>query len=162
MLNKIVLWVVLIAPWFTLFFLEKEEIKRYMPAAIFASFLMTVYNIFAYNQNHWELKESILPWLDPLFVSGVFGAFPVITLWVFHFTYGRFGSYLLTNIVIDFMFAIFPIHYVFQEILGIYKLINISALERFILFVIFSVVLYGFYKWQEGIFRPHVSPGQNK
>lgn len=162
MLNKIVLWVVLIAPWFTLFFLKKEEIKRYMPAAISASFLMTVYNIFAYNQNHWEIKVSIISLLDPLFVSGVFGAFPVIALWVFHFTYGRFGSYLLTNIVIDFMFAVFPIHYVFQEILGIYKLINISALERFILFVIFSVVLYAFYKWQEGIFRPNISPGQNK
>ncbi|WP_417897872.1 hypothetical protein ABN702_16530 [Bacillus haimaensis] len=162
MLNKIVLWVILIAPWFTLFFLKKEEIKRYMPAAIFASFLMTIYNNFAYNQAHWELKVSIIPSLDPLFVSGVFGAFPVITLWVFHFTYGRFGAYLLTNIVIDFMFAVFPIHYVFQEILGIYKLMNISALERFFLFVFFSVVLYGFYKWQEGIFRPNVRPSQNK
>jgi ABC-type Fe3+-siderophore transport system permease subunit len=80
MLNKIVLWVVLIAPWFTLFFLKKEEIKRYMPAAIFASFLMIIYNIFAYNQAHWEIKVSIIPWLDPLFVPGIFGAFPVITL----------------------------------------------------------------------------------
>lgn len=156
MLNKIVLWFVLLAPWFTLFFLKKEDIKRYTPAAIFASYIMMIYNIIADNRGHWELKASIIPWLDPLFVSGVFGAFPVITLWVFYFTYGRFGAYLLTNIVIDFMFAFFPIHYLFQDILGIYKLINITRIERFTLFVFFSVVLYGFFKWQEGVFKHRV------
>lgn len=155
MLNKFILWMILITPWLTLSLLKKEGIKRFMPAAIFASFLMMIYNIIAYNQHHWEISDTIIPWLKPLFVSGVFGAFPVITLWIFYFTYGNFKRYLLTNIVLDFMFAFFPLHYLFHDVLKIYKLVAITPLERFILFVTFSIVIYGFYKWQEEIFTPN-------
>jgi len=154
MLNKIILWVILIGPWLTLFFLKKEDVKRFMPAGIFASLLMILYNIYAKNQNHWVLNDLLFPWLKPLFTSGVLGAFPIITLWIFYFTYGKFWVYLLTNIILDFMFAIFPLDYVFQNILGIYKLINITSWERFILFVLESVIIYGYYKWQESIFKP--------
>ncbi|WP_269083310.1 hypothetical protein [Ornithinibacillus contaminans] len=37
MLNQVILWGILIAPWLTLFFMKKDAIKRYMPVAIFAS-----------------------------------------------------------------------------------------------------------------------------
>ncbi|MEC1525642.1 hypothetical protein P9D43_26935 [Neobacillus niacini] len=157
MLNKIVLLMILIVPWFTLFLLKKEEIKRYMPAAIFASFLMIIYNVISKNLMHWEIKETLIPVLKPLFVSGVFGLFPVIVIWIFYFTYRKFWKYLLANIILDFMFAIFPIHYWLQDILGIYKLINITKWERFILFVATSVVIYGFYKWQEEIIKPEIT-----
>lgn len=153
MLNKIVLWTILIAPWFTLFLLKKENIKRFMPAAIFASYLMLIYNVVANNQKHWVINETLIPWLKPLFISGVFGAFPVITLWVFYFTYGKFWKYIIANIIMDFMFAVFPIHYLFQEVLGIYKLVNMTPWGRFFLFVSFSIVIYGYYKWQEGLFH---------
>lgn len=153
MLNKIVLWTILIAPWFTLFLFKKENIKRFMPAAMCASYLMIIYNVVANNQKHWVINETLIPWLKPLFVSGVFGAFPVITLWVFHYTYGKFWKYLVTNIIIDFLFAVFPIHYLFQEVLGIYELVNITLWGRFILFVFFSIVIYGYYKWQEDMFH---------
>ncbi|WHX98061.1 hypothetical protein [Neobacillus sp. DY30] len=153
MLNKIVLWTILIAPWFTLFLVKKENIKRFMPAAMCASYLMIIYNVVANNQKHWVINETIIPWLKPLFVSGVFGAFPVITLWVFDYAYGNFRKYLVTNIIIDFMFAVFPIHYLFQEVLGIYELVNITLWGRFFLFVFFSIVIYGYYKWQEDMFH---------
>ncbi len=123
-----------------------------MPAAVFASYLMIIYNVVANNQKHWVINETLIPWLKPLFVSGVFGAFPVITLWVFYYTYGNFWKYLVANIILDFMFA-FPIHYLFQEVLGIYELVNITPWGRFILFVVFSIVIYGYYKWQEDMFH---------
>ncbi|MFZ3591003.1 hypothetical protein ACOI1C_17545 [Bacillus sp. DJP31] len=44
MLSKVVLWTMLIAPWFSLFLLKKEDIKRFMPVAILAAFLMVLYN----------------------------------------------------------------------------------------------------------------------
>lgn len=156
MINNFILWTVLIAPWFTLFLIKKEKIKRFMPAAIFASYLMITYNVIANNQNHWVLNDPLIPWLEPLFVSGVFGAFPVITIWVFYFTYGKFLVYFAVNIVIDFMFAVFPVHYLFQEVLGIYELVNITPWERFILFVFFSIVLYGYQKWQDEVFNANL------
>jgi len=153
LLNKILLWTILIAPWFTLFLIKKENIKRFMPAALCASYLMIIYNVVANNQKHWVINDTIIPWLKPLFVSGVFGAFPVITLWVFHFTYGKFWKYLITNIIIDFMFAVFPLHYLFQEVLNIYKLVTITPWKRFLLFVFFSLIIYVYYKWQDSMFH---------
>lgn len=142
----------LFLPWFTLFFLKKDAVKSYMPVGILASFMMAVYNTYASNQNHWEIKTNIIPSLKPLFVPGIFGVFIITTIWIFYFTYGNFLRYLLTNIVADFMFAIFPIHYLLQEKWGIYELVNITRFERFGLFVTFSVILYGFQMWLEGIF----------
>jgi len=150
--NKVLLWGMLILPWFTLFFLKKEGIKRYMPVALFASLLMTIYNVVAYNQKHWEINDTIIPWLKPLFVPGIFGGFLIVTIWIFYYTYGRFWKYLITNMAADFMFAIFPIHYLFQEKLGIYQLTYITPLGRFTLFVIFAIVLYLYQLWQEEIF----------
>ncbi|MGW9103736.1 hypothetical protein ACWGPZ_32140 [Priestia megaterium] len=157
MLSKITLWMVLIVPWFTLFLLKKEDIKRFMPVAIFASTLMILYNLIAHNQKHWIIKVNILPWLKPSFSSGVLGAFLVVTIWIFYFTYGRFWVYLMTNIVLDFMFAVFPIHYLFQEKLKIYQLVNITPWERFGLFVALSIVIYGYHFWQQGIVKPELN-----
>lgn len=149
MLSKVVLWIILIGPWLTLFFLKREDIKRFMPVAILASFLMVLYNLIAHNQNHWIIKVSILPWLKPAFASGVLGAFLVITIWIFHFTYGKFWIYLITNIVLDFMFAIFPLHYLLQEKLKIYQLVNITPWGRFGIFVALSIIMYGYHSWLE-------------
>ncbi|WP_254871048.1 hypothetical protein [Bacillus sp. Marseille-Q1617] len=149
LVNKLILWFILIAPWLTLFFLKKEVVKRFMPVSLLASFIMLVYNLVAENQNHWIINVSIIPSLEPAFVSGVFGAFPVITLWIFRFTFGHFWRYAVTNIIADFMFAFFPIHYVLQDVLGIYNLINITPFGRFILFITFAMILYGFQVWLE-------------
>ncbi len=124
-----------------------------MPVAILASFLMLLYNLIAYNQKHWEIKVAILPLLKPAFASGVLGGFLIITIWIFHYTYGRFWVYVITNIVLDFMFTVFPIHYILQEKLGVYQLINITPWGRLSLLVSLSIVIYGYHMWQESIFK---------
>ncbi|WP_236686963.1 hypothetical protein [Ornithinibacillus contaminans] len=101
----------------------------------------------------------LFPVLKPLFVSGLFGAFPVVTMWIFYFTYRRFWIYLITNIVLDFMFAVFPIHYLMQDVLGIYTLHTITPWQRFMLFVLESIIIYGYFKWQEGVMK---QKGKNK
>ncbi len=153
MIAKTILWMMLIVPWISLFFLKKERIKRFMPVAIFASFLMVLYNLIAYNQQHWEIKVAILPWLKPAFTPGILGGFLIITIWIFHYTYGRFRAYVVTNVILDFMFTVFPFHYVFQEKLGVYQLINITPWGRFALLVTLSLVIYGYHTWQESIFK---------
>ncbi|MGV3266816.1 hypothetical protein [Cytobacillus pseudoceanisediminis] len=153
MLSKVVLWTILIAPWFTLFFLKREDIKRFMPVAILAAFLMVLYNLIAHNQKHWIIKESILPWLKPSFASGILGAFLIVTIWIFYFTYGKFWIYFVTNIVLDFMFAIFPVHFILQEKLKIYQLINITPWGRLCIFITLSIVIYGYHYWLEEVFK---------
>ncbi|EDL66642.1 hypothetical protein [Bacillus sp. SG-1] len=154
MISKIVLWIILIAPWFTLFLLTREDVKRFMPVGILASFLMILYNLIAHNQNHWVIKVAIIPLLKPTFASGILGAFLVVTIWIFYFTYGKFWIYLATNIVADFMFAVFPLHYLLQEKLGIYQLVDITPWRRFGLFVVLSIVIYGYHFWLDEVLKP--------
>ncbi len=47
------------------------------------------------------------------------------------------------------MFAVYPIHYLFQEKLGIYRLVNVTPWERFSLFVTLAVITYGYNVWQD-------------
>ena len=153
LLSKIVLWAILVVPWLTLFLLKKEQIKHFMPVGILSSFLMLLYNLVAYNEKHWIVKVYILPWLKPSFEPFVLSVFIVTTIWIFHFTFQRFWLYLITNIVLDFMFAIFPIPYLLQNKLEIYQLVKITPWGRFLIFIIISIVLYGYQKWQEEIFK---------
>jgi hypothetical protein len=134
-------------------FLKKLKIKRFTPVGILASFLMVLYNVVAYNEKHWTIKVTIIPWLKPLFVPGVLSVFLVVTIWIFYFTYPRFWIYLTTNLVVDFMFAVFPFHYILQNKLGVYELINITSWGRYLIFVIFSIILYGYQKWLEEVFK---------
>jgi hypothetical protein len=89
-------------------------------------------------------------------MSGILGAFLIITLWIFYYTYRKFWVYLITNLILDFMFAIFPIHYLFQDKLKIYQLINITPWGRFVLFVSLSIIIYGYHRWQETIYNKNI------
>ncbi|NMH69650.1 hypothetical protein HF072_12750 [Bacillus sp. RO3] len=151
MIVKIILWLILIIPWLSLLLLNKKDVKRFMPVGILASFIMVLYNLVAYHHQHWEINVSIIPSLNPAFASGVLGAFLVVTIWIFTFSFGHFWKYLLVNVIADFLFTVFPFHYIFQEVLGIYKLIDISTWERWGLFVTMSVVIYGYQLWQEEV-----------
>jgi hypothetical protein len=51
------------------------------------------------------------------------------------------------------MFAVYPIHYLFQEKLGIYQLVNITPWGRWGLFISFSIVIYGYHHWLEEVFK---------
>jgi hypothetical protein len=154
LLSKIILWIILIGPWFTLLLLKKERVKHFMPVGILASFLMVLYNLIAYNQQHWVIKVSILPWLKPIFASGILGTFLVTTIWIFHFTYHKLWLYLITNIVVDFLFTVFPIHFLFQNILGIYQLVNITPWNRWLIFVFLSIVIYVYQNWLDEVLKP--------
>jgi len=46
---EIILWVMIIVPWLSLFFLQIYSIKRFMSVAIFASLLVTVVFELAYT-----------------------------------------------------------------------------------------------------------------
>lgn len=59
----------------------------------------------------------------------------------------------MTNIVLDFMFAIFPVHFILQEKLKIYQLINITPWGRLCIFITLSIVIYGYHYWLEEVFK---------
>ncbi|OZU88652.1 hypothetical protein CIL03_10200 [Virgibacillus indicus] len=107
-------------------------------------------NEFSYTFKWWVVKETFFPWVIT-YVPFVYGAFLIGTIWIFYFTFGRFWLYLITNIVIDFLFA-FPMNEWFEK-LGLYKLVNYTNWNIFFTFIFMALVIYCYQLWQEKIFK---------
>jgi hypothetical protein len=145
---KLLLWDILIVPWLTLFALNRVSVKRYMPVALLASLMDTVWLELAQNLNWVKINVKLFPSLlvePPL----TFGAFLVGTIWIFHLTYRKFWLYLATNIVVDFLFS-FPLSIFFERI-GYYTLIQYTHGGLFFTAVSWSLVIYAYQLWQEGV-----------
>jgi hypothetical protein len=151
LLNQVLLWLGLITPWLTLFFLKTDSIKRYMPVAVFVSLLLTIIYEIAYTYNWWELKEYIVPWGYITNVSFVYGTFLVGTIWIFHFTYLNFKLYMITNIIVDAIFSFGLLQ--FTGWLGIDEFINLPKWGAYLIMLSLALIIYMYQRWQEGIFK---------
>ncbi|MDR7003077.1 hypothetical protein [Neobacillus niacini] len=148
MSNKLILWLLLIVPWLTLFFMKKEGIKRYMPVTIFTALLVTIVYEIGYTYKLWQIKEAIVPWGYITNVSFAYGAFFITTIWVFYFTFRNFWLYLATNIVIDAFGA-----WVILKFVEARKLTHftISSFNLLLIFVTIALIAYVFEIWYEKV-----------
>jgi hypothetical protein len=78
-----------------------------------------------------------------------YGFMPVLTIWVFKFTYGRFWMYMVTNTILDIGFNFFLLNY-FLPSRGIMDF-NISPFMSLPITLMHAVVIYGYQMWQDGI-----------
>ncbi|MEW9674246.1 hypothetical protein [Ammoniphilus sp. 3BR4] len=147
---KLILWLMLIIPWLSLFFINKHSLKRFMPVGILAALLITLILEIGYVYNWWTILEGILPWEHFITYPLTYGPFLVGTIWIFHFTFDKsFWVYILTNAVIDalYAFAILNVLVYF----GVYRLDRIGNFGIFMLIFPFAFVIYAYQKWQEGV-----------
>lgn len=148
MSNQVILWSMLIVPWLTLFFMPKEDIKRYMPAAIFATATAILISDTGVRLGIWIIKETLYPLSQVL--PHYYSAMPVLTMWVLRFTYGQFWLYMVTNLVLDIGFSFFLLNIFFPS-RGILQM-NIHPLPVLLVTLVHAVVIYLYQLWQEGIF----------
>lgn len=159
MSNQILQWSMFIVPWLTLFFMKKEDIKRYMPVALFAVVLATIIDDVGIALGIWSFGETVFPFhqMIPYF----YGLVPVLTMWVFKFTYGRFWVYMAANTILDIGFNFIFIDKILSS-RGILGFAGITPLQGMPLTLMHAAVIYGFQIWQEGIFaqskRKYFSP----
>lgn len=151
MLNKVILWSLLIVPWLSLIFMKKDGIKTYLSTTIFTALLVTIVYEIAYVYQWWDLNITIVPWGKITNVSYAYGIFSIGTLWIFYLTYKKFWLYLLTNIVIDGIDAFFVTW--FMESRKIIFYLNITKIGLFLVMVSLSLLAYGFQKWHEKTFE---------
>ena len=147
MSNTFIMWAGFVLPWFTLVFMKKEDIKRLMPVAVFA----TLTSIIAYDVGLrvglWTARETYYPFTNLL--PFMFGLNPVITMWIIKITYGRFGFYMLANIISDIGFSFFFLGY-FLPRRGIMDL-NTTPTIVLLTLLVHAVILYGYQMWQESV-----------
>jgi len=147
--NQILMWSMLFLPWLTLFFMNKEEIKRFMPVALFSA-LTSVLVVetgeslgwFIYGEATYPLRTSSYH---------IFGLNCVTTIWLFHFIYGNFWKYIMIDIVLNFGF-IYLFHVYFLGGRGIFHEVGITPFINALIATTDGVLIYAYQMWQEGIF----------
>jgi hypothetical protein len=136
----------LILSWGSLFLLKPASAKRFSPAAILVSLLLTVETMIAIPYKLWTIKGGLKRrlWGD---LSFIFGPFFAGTLWIFHLTYGKFWKYILLNGFFDFLLA-YPLTYLFEKS-GLYRLKRLNNHTLFSLSLIFASVIYAYQSFME-------------
>lgn len=152
MSNQVLLWVMFIVPWLTLFFMKKEDIKRFMPVALFAAFTSMIVDDAAGTLNLWVIRESIFPLshTDTQIISLI----PVLTIWLFKYTYGKVWRYIAVDAVINLMFTLIILPWFGSR--GIIENILATNLISFSMSTIHGLTLYVYQMWQEAALAPAI------
>ena len=146
MSNQVILWGTLIVPWLTLFFMPKEDVKRYMAAGLLSTILSVIVTEIGIRYAWWSILETTYPFA--VIPTYSYGFFPVMPMWLLKYTYGRFGPYLAVDTVLNIGFAYFILPW-----FGNRGIVDFDGgLQVFIFESFIAIVLYRFQIWQEGIF----------
>lgn len=145
MSNQVILWAMIILPWFTLFFMRKEDIKRLMPVGLFSIIISVIAVEVGQNLGWFVFGETAFPLKTPAYI---FGLNIVTTIWLFYFIYGRFWTFLAVDTVLNFGF-IYLFHVYFLGSRGIFHEVGLTPWQNALITTIFGILTYGYQVWQE-------------
>jgi hypothetical protein len=142
--NQLLLWGMLILPWLSIFFIKMEDIKRYMPAALFTIVTSLIIADMGVGLKMWEVKETIYPFnmILPFSLS----ALPVATLWFLKFFYGRFWLYSTIQLVFSIAFAYLLLPWLFSR--DILVRVNGTPFMTLLITIPHFVSIYLYHMWQ--------------
>lgn len=127
--------------WLTVFLIPKNEFKKYIPVATFASLIVVIESMLSVPFKWWTVKGGLLnKVINDL--SLILGPFFVGTVWIFRLTFGRFWIYLLVNTFMD-LFLAYPVNSLMQK-LKLYKLVNFKPKHVFFTAICYALVIYRF------------------
>jgi hypothetical protein len=135
------LFLSMILSWFSIPFLGKESIKRFLPSALFMAIIVKVVNIIAKKRKWWWWYGKVHPSVSGEFPF-VWGTFFVGSLWILKWTYGNFIKYLGLNLITHSVFT-----YVVEPYLqkfGIASLVRMKKIQLMYVFFVLAFLLYGF------------------
>lgn len=142
MSNITLMWSAFVISWLTLFFMKKEDIKRWLSVGMFAIVTTTIIHDVGTTLGFWSTRESIYPFYEML--PYYYGIMPVLSMWVFQFTYGNFWFYMITNTFLDIVFNFYILSYFFPS-RGIMDF-NISPFLSLPITLTHAIILYGYQK----------------
>lgn len=133
--------VMMILSWFSLAFVGKEYIKRFLPASLFMAIVVKVVNIIAKIRKWWWWYEKIHPSLSGEFPF-IWGSFFAGSVWILKYTYGNLLKYLGTNLIAHsfFTYAVVP----YLQKFGIASLVRMKKIQLMYVFMMLALLLYSF------------------
>jgi hypothetical protein len=143
---RIVLWIVFFIPLFSLFFLKGSIFRRYIAVAMFVTIINTIIYQIAWTNNWWRYYETLFRWDKTTPAALIYSGYWVATIWIFHFTFRKFWTYFIVNIIVDglFVFVLAP----WMRNMGITSG-KMSGLTMLLLMTVVSTVIYLFQIWYE-------------
>lgn len=147
MSNQVFLWATFFVPWLTIFFMKREDIKRFLPVAIMSALLSVIIYEAGITFGWWVIWQTAYPLqLLPYLI----GLHPALVMWLWKFFYKKFWLFVAVDAVANLGFVFVFIGY-FINGRGIAHVNN-----NWLLFGIVTALglfLYAYQNWQEGIFK---------
>ncbi len=146
--SKPLLLLMFVLSWLSFPLIGKESIKRFLPAGLFISLIVTIEDVIARKRKWWWWYEKIIPNLSGI-VPFLWGPFLIGSMWILKLTYGRFTLYTIINFFVDSIFTFFMVDWLKK--LGIASLIRLPKYQLSMLFFVKSLLLYSFQYIKEKI-----------
>ncbi|MGG2087961.1 hypothetical protein ABFY59_13325 [Priestia aryabhattai] len=148
-MNQMILWGILVIPWFLLLLLDKQRVKRFFTVGLFAALMMTIAYQVAEKMHWWTVQENVF-FLTSMGAT-IYCLHIVITIFVFYLTYPGFILYIIVNIILDLIhgYVIVP----FLAKIGLYNLYDISHFGLFLVMTTVAIILYLFQRLLDFIFE---------
>lgn len=144
---QILSWLMLIAPWFLLIFIDKRKFSKFLSVAFFTTLLDTILFQMAHIWNWWTITNNVFFLTDVS--SFEYGFLPIVTIYVFYFTYPRFWLFVGTNIILDAVQAFIISPFIFEKF-GLYRL-NINRFGFFLVIFCIVPIIYYYQKWYDKV-----------
>jgi len=143
-MGQLLLWLLLLAPWFLLIPLDSKRVRHFLSVAFFTIFLSTIHWQMANVYNWWVVTDNVF-FLKNI-SSFTYGYLPVTTILVFYFTYHNAWLFFGANILIDAFQAFIISPFVFERF-GLYKMTNMSNLGLFLLSLSLVPIIFLYQRW---------------
>lgn len=130
----------IIISWFSVLFMDKKSLIRYLPVASFINLFISVFSVIANKRKWWINKNPFSP--GNVDFSYILGPYFVATLWIFKLTYGNFPKYLITNALVNIINA-FPLASIWENF-GIFKFKKINHISWYFICVFLAIFIYGY------------------
>ncbi|WP_034332072.1 hypothetical protein [Bacillus sp. J37] len=139
--SKSLLVLMMILSWFSIPLIGKREIKRFLPAVLFITMIVSIEDKIAKKRKWWWWYEKLHPKLSGI-VPFLWGPFFIGSMWILKWTYGKFIRFILLNLIVDSVFTYLLVD-LFKKI-GIGSLVRLKKYQLSMLFFLKSLLLYGF------------------
>jgi len=143
-------------PWLTLFFMKKEDIKRFLPVGLLSALTSVIIHELGISLGLWKYLVTAYPLQMAPFLIGLN---PVLTMWIFKFTYKKFWWFLAVEIVSNIGFDLWFLPH-FLPSRGISQFLS-SPFLALVITTVHGIILYLYQMWQEGIYsHPYRESGK--
>jgi hypothetical protein len=127
--------------WFSLSFLGKSKIKRFLPAS-FLIFLLEAMNVYVGKKRKWWSYYNKPNSFLTVEFSMTIGPFLTGSMWLLNWFYGNFKQFIFINGLVNAFFAFFLVK--LTEKLKVAKLKRLNNFQFFLYLFYKAPLLYGF------------------